>query len=320
MQSTTQNNSTLTANGMVTNSSSLSECLNFFYQSGTMQDWDEKAVIESFKLAFEENALLALRILFYLRDIREGKGERKTFISIIGYLAETEPEILKKNISFIPEFGRWKDLLVLFNTHLEDAAIDIIINGLNDKSTRGLCAKWMPTQGKEATKIRRAMKIKTPKEYRHMLVKLRGEAGVVEQKMCSKSWNEINYSHVPSLAINNYRKIFSRQDEERYNQYLEDLKNKKTKVNAGAIYPHQIIVNFMKQVAEEDQLLESQWESLPNFVTGSKERILPIIDTSGSILLKEMMVSLKMLSLILMMNQTCILLRGILFMKELRRS
>lgn len=278
------NNSTTTTNGMETNISSLDACLDFYYESGSSRHRDEELIVKKFLSAFEEDQLLALRILFNARDVREGKGERKVFISIIKMLADRFPEALTKNVSLIPSFGRWKDILVLFNTHLEDVAVEVIAAGLQDKATRGLCAKWIPIQGAQAVKIRRALKIKTPKEFRKLIVSLRSEAGVVEQKMCAKEWDLINYSHVPSLAINNYRKTFYAQDEARYKEFLEGLKTGKTKVNAGAIYPYQIIAPYLSSDPVEDGLIEAQWKALPNYLENSKERILPIIDTSGSMI------------------------------------
>ena len=47
---------------------------------------------------------------------------------------------------------------------------------------------------------------------------------VVEQQMCAKKWNEIEYSQIPSVAINKYNKAWYRNDEERFKKYLEDVK------------------------------------------------------------------------------------------------
>jgi len=55
------------------------------------------------------------------------------------------------------------------------------------------------------------------------------------------------------------------------------------KVNAGAVYPHDI-VKSLTTCNNNDTINVSvaQWDSLPNFMEGSEKRILPVVDTSGS--------------------------------------
>jgi hypothetical protein len=42
--------------------------------------------------------------------------------------------------------------------------------------------------------------------------------------MCNKEWDKIEYSKVPSCALNQYIKAWNRNDETRFNQYLESVK------------------------------------------------------------------------------------------------
>ena len=72
--------------------------------------------------------------------------------------------------------------------------------------------KWMPREKsknkKIAFKIAKHMKLPM-KEYRKMLS---GNTSVVENLMCEKKWNKIDYSKVPSNALNKYRWAFYRND------------------------------------------------------------------------------------------------------------
>jgi len=190
-----QTEDTFTENGMVTNSSTLNECVNLFFTIGAMRGQDKQRLLSNFSKAFNENPLTAMRILFWSRDVRGGAGERQIFRDIIQFLAETDSEVLAKNIKFIPEFGRWDDLTVLFNTKVNNDAMATIIQGL--ESRNGLCAKWMPRKGVIFNSIRKAMGL-TPKSLRKMLVEL---SNTVEQKMCANEWSNIEYSKVPSLAM-----------------------------------------------------------------------------------------------------------------------
>jgi len=264
-----QSEDTYTENGMVTNSSSLNECVNLFFTIGAMRKQDKERLISTFSKAFNENPLSALKILFWVRDVRGGAGERQIFRDIIKYLVENHPNAVLKNIQAIPHFGRWDDLSVLFGTKLEAEATRMFVSGLIVEN--GLCAKWIPRKGVIFNAIRKALNT-TPKDLRKLLV---GISNTVEQKMCANQWTNIEYS----LAMGRYTKAFAKHDNTGFTEYLEKLKKGETKVNAGAVYPYNI-VQTMEQGSWE--LANEQWKSLPNFMEGTTERILPVVDVSGS--------------------------------------
>ena len=274
LTNTEEQNVTLTANGMVTNPTTLNKCVDLFFAIGAMRGKSKELVNKLFDQAFLENPLVATKILFWVRDIRSGAGERKVFRDIIEYLSVNSPLTLRKNINFISEFGRWDDILVLMGTELEDEMFEIIKTALTNGD--GLCAKWMPRKGEVANKLRRLFKT-TPKQYRKMLVDL---TNVVETKMCSKDWESIDYSKIPSLASSRYQKSFKRNDIERYEEYKNSLIEGTAKVNAGAVYPYDIIKSM--KMGGDEVVNSKQWESLPNWMEGSEERILPVVDVSGS--------------------------------------
>ena len=149
---------------------------------------------------------------------------------------------------------------------------------IKDSLTNGdaLCAKWMPRKGDVANRLRKLFRF-TPKEYRKMLVNL---TNVVESKMCAKDWESIDYSKLPSLASSRYQKSFVKNDTERYDEYKKALIDGTAKVNAGAVYPYDIIKSINQ--GGDTIVSEKQWESLPNWMEDSNERILPVVDVSGS--------------------------------------
>jgi len=265
---------TRTENGMVTNSSSLNACVDLFFNIGAMRGQDKNRLISNFSSALVEDPLRAMRILFWARDVRGGAGERQIFRDVIQYLANGYKEFLSPNLSYIPEFGRWDDLLTLIGTPLEDEAFYLISKAIEDKN--GLCAKWMPRKGKEAEKLRAYMKM-TPKQYRKTLVNL---TQVVESKMCSNQWEEIEYGKIPSLASARYQKAFGKHDPTGYTAYKQGLAAGTEKINAGAVYPYDVI----KSVHRGDSAVAmEQWKALPNYMEDSEnERILPVVDVSGS--------------------------------------
>lgn len=269
-----------TENGMVTNSSSLNFCVDLFFKIGAMRGQNNNRFITAFTKAFAEDKLTAMRLLFWARDIRGGAGEREIFRVIVNYLANKHTETLAKNLWLFSEYGRWDDLLSLIETPLEGEALNYVIGALKDNN--GLCAKWCPRPNvnnpkkkKQAEILRKYLGL-SPKEYRKMLVE---KSNTVEQLMCSNKWNEIDYSKLPSKAISDLMNAFNKNDTERFQSYLNSLKKGETKINTGAIYPYDIIKNLK---CGNENGADAQWASLPNYMEGNNERLLPMVDVSES--------------------------------------
>lgn len=260
-----------TENGMKTNVSSLDSNVDLFFRFGASRGKD---IIPDFSKAFAEDSELATRIALWGRDIGEGAGERQLFKDILKYLIDTDKEIAIKVLNKISELGRFDDLYVTFETKIETNALEIIKKALL-KDENGLCAKWMDRKGKNFETVRKYLEM-TPKQYRKLIVRL---TKVVEQQMCANRWSEIEYKKVPSLASSRYSKAFSRHDQERYSQYIESLKKGETTVNAGAVYPYDIVKNILHGNVD---LANEQWKALPNYCKDSNEKVLTVIDTSGS--------------------------------------
>jgi hypothetical protein len=269
-----QTQDTKTQNGMVTNSSTLNECVNLFFTIGAMRGGDVDRLISLFSKAFNEDPQTALRILFWARDIRGGAGERQVVRDILSYIASTHPSVIENLLHLVPEFGRWDDLHVFMNTSLELKTIQLIAEGL--ESENGLCSKWTPRKGIVFNKLRSYLKV-TPKTLRKKLV---GLSNTVEQSMCSNQWGNIEYDKIPSLAMARYTKAFNKHDEDRFFDYKQSLKVGDAKINAGAVYPYDVVKTLKNG---DSDIAVAQWDALPNFMEGSEnEMILPIVDVSGS--------------------------------------
>ena len=266
-------NDTVTENGMATNSSSLNHCVDLFFTIGAMRGQDKDRLIRNFSLALLEDPTRAMKILFWARDVRGGAGERQVFRDVMKYLAEGHTDFLRKNIPYISEFGRWDDLLTLVGTKLEGEALTQVRWGLEVKN--GLCAKWMPRKGPVAAKLRAFMEM-SPKQYRKTLVEL---TNVVETQMCANEWESIDFGKLPSVASARYQKAFWKRNEAGYKSYIASLQKGEAKINSGAVYPYDVTKSLQR--GNPDVAIE-QWKALPNYMEGSDDRILPVVDTSGS--------------------------------------
>lgn len=297
-----ESNLTETLNGAITNESTLSSVLDFFGNGGAYRERSEKDIISLFGKAFAENRILALRTLFYLRDIRHGQGERRLFRVILKWLAKNYPDIVSKNLELIPQFGRWDDLFILEDTKVWGDVLSLINNEFNSiiqNNTPSLFAKWCPSINTSSKKTKTlAKKIckhlgMTEKQYRKILSKARADLNIVERDMCSNKWEAINYSHVPSKASLNYKNAFARHDKERYNQYISDVKSGKQKINASVTYPYEIVEKILYH-SDESDTLDVIWDNLPNYVGEKPHKGIVVADVSGSMSGRPMAVSISL--------------------------
>lgn len=263
-----------TANGMRAHATTSSAVLDLFGSIGSARGKD---VSREFMAAIGENEELAIRTLLWTRDIRGGSGERQTFRNLLVQLERVNPQLAGRLIHKIPELGRWDDLFVLTNEVNRREAFAFIADALANDN--GLTAKWMPRKGPIAVELTRFMKL-TPKQYRKMLV---GLTQVVETQMCAKTWNEINFSQVPSVASARYQKAFGRNASEAYTRYIQELQKPQAerdpavKINAGAVFPHDVVRSVSRG---NPDVADEQWKALPNYVGDA--RIFPMVDVSGS--------------------------------------
>jgi len=273
-----------TANGMRARTSTSSAAVDLFGSIGAMRGQD---VIPAFKRAFDENVDLALRVAQWARDVRGGSGERQLYRNILLFLEREQPQILLESrlLDNLPELGRFDDLFIFNTPEVKARAYQVLIREL--RAGNGLAAKWAPRKGQIAIDLRNAMGL-TPKQYRKLIV---GLTNVVETDMCARNWNEINFSHVPSLAMTKYMTAFHRNAPEAFEAYKAALKRNdgSAKVNAGAVYPHQVIQKLGSATGwsheftvnrENETVAEAMWEALPNYM--NDRNVLPMVDVSGS--------------------------------------
>jgi len=230
-----KNQDARTANGMLARKSTASACVDLFYKAGASRG---KNIVPEFTAALVENEDVALRIALWLRDARGGAGERELFRQIMVHLEKTKPALASKLLVKVPELGRWDDIFVFKTDALKHQAYTMLGDAL--RAQNGLAAKWTPRKGETAVEIRNFFGM-SPKFYRKSLVNM---TKVVEQDMCAKNWDNINFSHVPSIAAARYKKAFYKNATEAYSAYVAELvkgTDPKVKVNAGAVFPYDVL-------------------------------------------------------------------------------
>lgn len=289
-----ESNKTFTENGAVTLKSTLSDCLDLFATIGALRRESDEEIIARFMRAFAEDKDMAMKLLFFARDIRGGLGERKVFRVILNWLAHNEPATVRKNLSYVAEYGRYDDLLVLLSTPVEKDMLALIreqlrkdISAMNNGEEVSLLAKWLPSVNasntdtiKAAKKIARSLGM-DDKTYRQALTRLRAYIHIIENNLREKDYT-FDYEKQPSKAMFKYRNAFTRNDGERYSLFLNKVATGEAKLNASTLMPYEIITPFFRrQVSEEERrAIHATWESQQDF--GGDENALVVIDGSGS--------------------------------------
>ena len=276
-----------TENGDVAHSTSGSYCLDLFSLIGGMRNNIED-VSKLFIRALLENPILTVKILFYARDIRGGLGERKIFRTLFLYLVASKPEVARKVLRMIPQYGRWDDLLELLDTPLKDSTIAFIKEqlvedekNLEEGKEISLLGKWLPSINTSSIKARHYAKILMnglglkPAEYRKICTKLRKQIKIIENNLRTKDYT-FDYSKQPSQAMFKYRKCFVNNDGERYSKYLSDVQSGKVTMNTKALFPYQIVSAYGDQfyIDDENESLEAAWKSLDRGSFDSKTLVV----------------------------------------------
>ena len=285
-------NRTRTENGAVTLRSTGSDCLNLFATIGAMRAQNVVEIEKRFLRAYTENPDLAMKILFYARDIRGGLGERSVFRTLLHYLAENEIQSLVRNLPYIAEYGRWDDVLVLMNTPAHAAAVALLreqfemdMKSLAPGEPVSLLGKWLPSVNahnsevvKLAKQLARAFGMNEA-QYRKALSALRQKICILENNLRERDYT-FDYACQPSKAMFKYRKAFLRNDEERYRSFMQSVSAGEAVLHTGVLMPYEIVSAAYNAVPSERAALDVTWNALENFTRG--ENALVVADGSGS--------------------------------------
>ena len=293
-----QSNKTLTQNGAVTYKSTMNMVYDLFSQGAAMRGASEEDCIYAFTQAYNENPTLALKCLFYLRDVRGGQGERRFFRLCIKWLAMYHKEEMEHLIKYVPEYGRYDDLFELFNTNLEDEMIGYIYHIIN-KNEDHLVYKWMPSINtssrntqERGRKFARVFGL-SERQYRKLLSEGRKACHLVETLMSQQKWDQIAFDKLPSRAGILYSKAFARREETK-DRYANFMSKQDTKVNASTLYPYDVVKKAREVMGgryysrtvplnDTERLAANKyWDNLTDYFKGATLNALCVCDTSGS--------------------------------------
>ena len=308
LKATLNDECVLTENGANAFATSGKALVDINFAVSSLRNATAETIQRKYQAAFYEDSLLAVKWLFFARDIRgNGMAERRLFRICFSWLANARPTLVKKLIPLVANYGRFDDLFYSgFEGEMWDTVVDYVaeqlksdIDNAREDKPISLLVKWMPsintsssTTRALAKKLRQSLGM-DEKTYRKTLSMLRAKLKLVEVNASSGNWAEIDYNAVPSMANLKYKNAFLKHDETRRRKYLADLEKPESgaKINSSASFPCDIVSKYVKQPGiswcnqnfNKDAALEAMWKALPNYVAGNNDgSTIVVADSSGS--------------------------------------
>ena len=275
------NTFTYTENGATQLRTTGKACLDLFAEVGSARNMalSSPDVLQAMFLeAWKSDPTTAFCIALWARAVRLGAGERAASRVLLKAAHQLAPQALRAHLDLFAELGSYKDYVRVADEfpELRDDVVAIFADGvMNDNH---LASKWLPRRSKLYADVRARTGL-TNREFRQRVARA---STTVEQLLCARRMEDVQYDKLPSQAFNRYKRLFAREDGERLKQVITQKK-----LNAGALYPHEVFAAWFKGQCcsmSEDMLstiIDAPWRSLPNMMPEGAS-FLPVLDTSGS--------------------------------------
>ncbi|KKZ65859.1 hypothetical protein EMCG_08364 [[Emmonsia] crescens] len=119
---------------------------------------------------------------------------------------------------------------------------------------------------------------------------LRKALSIVERDVSAQTFSNIQYSHVPSIAMNKYKKLFAKMDCQRYGDYLDDVANGKDTISGAILTPGLLVRNVMSDkhlpgvTSLDSTVADMQWKTLVQRIkdSGTLSSAIAVCDVSDS--------------------------------------
>lgn len=216
---------------------------------------------------------------FQTRDVRGGKGERTVAYEMFKHLLNNDEvgSLASDILDLIPEYGCWRDLFQLAQTHARLRIQDITVEQFR-KDTESiasgkvsLMAKHAPREDKYPDQFKlMANRLfssepkfsRRCKALRQALAAMNKVSHTVEVQMCSKHFADIQPGEVPGRALQKYTKAFLNQPSthrqadhprpladpdrvecaEHFTEHFAKAAKGEAKVNGSkTVFPHELI-------------------------------------------------------------------------------
>lgn len=284
---------TVTENGAMSNSTTMSELADQFSSAGAYRGRDMGEVFTDQSALWAENPLMALRFPFYLRAVTrnvkkadgtltekvvKGQGQKDEALKRYLWIAKYHEESFYKNVFAIPIVGSWRDVwqLMLLDTEGildKEKLFELLDAGLYSENQTDLVKKYMP-------RIRSTKKCVTDsakklnelaKEYaKHLgltyeayrILKKSGKAHLFQTLVAKKDYKNLSFNSIPGRALS----IWSHKSDGLLNKTLEKkylawLKEQPVVKFKG--YPYELLRSYFNNDSKINRItIDKQFDGL----------------------------------------------------------
>lgn len=202
----------------------------------------------------------------FIRDPRFGMGRRDLGRKLLSDTGCTIEQIVKS--------GRVDDLFFMERFDPVYCQYNAILDWCKEQILAGneLVKKWMPRYSSKNLMLARDIAKyygMNKQQYGHFI-----KCNTTENKLSDHRYDDLEFEHIPSLAMLKYAKAFATKAElkDRYSQYLEDVRAGKKDLKVSTTNVYDIYKN---RYNIDSDLFFSKLEKI-------KINCIPIVDTSGS--------------------------------------
>ena len=232
-----------TENNAVTYSTSLQPLVDLFY---AVKEKSESWLINEHLIsAWNVDALKALKLVFFLRDVRDGKGCNEEFYTAAQWLLKSHPETFKYNvIQFCPRFGYWKDLLeLLVRECWGDGRVD------KEKKlslqNRKIFSRQERSKRIQAAKLRHSLPSWSRRRHR-VSTGLAPTSSALRQKKARSQARRAEYAKMTPEEAAKAKAEFAMDVEERQQELKQQIKHERLDKRENSIIRARIVWNTRK--------------------------------------------------------------------------
>jgi hypothetical protein len=202
----------------------------------------------------------------FIRDPRHGLGRRDLGRKLMSDTNCSIEQVVKAGrVDDLFHYERFDPVYYLYNEVLDWCKEQILAGN-------ELVKKWMPRYSSKNLMLARDIAKywgMNKQQYGHFV-----KCNTTENKLSDHRYDDLEFEHIPSLAMLKYAKAFATKAElkDRYSQYLEDVKAGKKDLKVSTTNVYDIYKNRYNIDAD---LFFSKLEKI-------KINCIPIVDTSGS--------------------------------------
>ena len=267
--------------------------LDLFYN--TKRDTHRQNVHILLQDSWQCNPSQTLKIIFYLRDCRGGPGHKALFYIALKWLITNHAQEFRTNISHIPHYGSFKDLLQFLDTNEAKNVLTYLADQLkHDKALLGTdeaqnisrAGKWAPSQNgyhdrqyQTVAKLCGLLGVNKAVYRKEYLVPLRRHIGIVEREMSDNRWQDIDFRQLTMINRKFYEKAWERHREADYKKFV----SQPYKFQVRTDYLYQMLIPHLVKGTEINAEVEQKWADQVEKVGAQwvMGNILTMVDTSN---------------------------------------